>query len=208
MAVFDSAVFDSAVFDGSTDASRYTRMLGALLPPGKVWRLIGGSVLLKLFTACADELGRLDARVFDLLDESDPRTADELLSEYENELKLAATGTTAERIARVVAHLVARQRYRPVDFQTALAQLLGQLAADVVVSERSAALAASMGDVREIFRFFIYRNPSLPNTYYVASAQALVDKIKPSHTIGHVIESNNFLCDDPFSLCDRDILGA
>jgi hypothetical protein len=76
------------------------------------------------------------------------------------------------------------------------------------VLERSHAQGGGDGRRREIFRFFIYRDPALPGTYYLESAQALVDAIKPSHTQGHVIESVNFLCDDPHSLCDRDLLGA
>lgn len=189
-------------------ADAYARMLGALLPPGRLWRLVTGSVLSNLLLASADELARVDARVDDLLDEADPSTADELLPEYERELDLDEGATTAERRALIVARLVARQRYRPADFQTALATLLGQDAADVDVIETSAATAAAMGDVREIFRFFIFRDSTLPGTYYLDSAQAIVDRIKPSHTAGHVIESDDFLCDDPYSLCDRDILGA
>lgn len=189
-------------------AAAYQRMLAALLPPGKLWRLLSGSVLADLLAGCADELQRLNERMGDLLDEAFPPVAVELLPEYERELELDSDGTNAERQARIVARLVARQRYRPIDFQTALAPLLGQDAANVVVIERTHAFAASIGDVREIFRFFIYRDHTLPGTYYVDSAQQLVDKIKPSHTAGHVIESISFLCDDPFSLCDRDLLGA
>lgn len=186
----------------------YQRMLTSLLPPGKLWRLIGGSFLSSLLLACADELVRIDGRAGNLLAESIPSTAVELLPEYESELEIASTGTIAERQARIVARHVARQRYRPADFQLALAPLLGQASTAVVVIERTAALAASMGDVREIFRFFIYRDPTSPGAYYLADAQLLVDAIRPTHTAGHVIESINLLCDDPFSLCDRDILGA
>ncbi len=189
-------------------ATAYQQMQLALLPPGKLWRRVADSVLSMLFLGAADELERLDARAGDLLDEVDPSTAVELLPEYERELDLDAAVTTAERQARVVARLVARQRFRPVDFQNALAPLLGQLPVDVVVIERTAAFAASIGDAREIFRFFIYRDPALAGVYYLDSAQELVDQIKPSHTVGHVIESIDFLCDDPYSLCDRDLLGA
>lgn len=188
-------------------AGAYQRMQMALLPPGRLWRLVG-SLLSDLFLACADELDRLHTRVGDLLNESDPTHATELLPEYERELDLDAASTIAERRARIVARQVARQRYRPVDFQNALAPLLGQLSEDVVVIERSHATAAAMGDDREIFRFFVYRDPNLPGAYFVGSAQELVDKIKPTHTAGHVIESIDFLCDDPFSLCDRDLLGV
>lgn len=170
--------------------------------------MTGDSLLFTLFAANADELGRLDQRVNDLLNEADPSTAVEMLPEYEAELELESTGTNAERQARIVARLIARQRYRPVDFQNALALLLAQAPAAVVVIERSRAYALSVHDDREIFRFFIYRDPSLPGTYFLASAQELVNKIKPSHTSGTVIESVSFLCDDPHSLCDRDLLGA
>jgi uncharacterized protein YmfQ (DUF2313 family) len=189
-------------------AGPYQRMLTALLPPGRLWRLIGDSFLGALFAACADEIERLHIRATELINESVPADAVELLEEYERELDIEAASTVAERQARIVARHVARQRFRPEDFRTALAQLLGQDPDDVVVLERTAAFAESIGDVREIFRFFIYRDPDEPNVYFVDSAQDLVDDIKPSHTVGHVIESIDFICDDEFSLCDRDLLGA
>jgi hypothetical protein len=186
----------------------YARMMLALLPPGKLWRTVA-STLSTFFEACADELGRLHARALDLIEESDPSAVDELLPEYEHEMELASTGSTAERQARVLAQLLARPRYRPVDIRTALAPLLGLDANDLVVIETSHALAVAFGDHREIFRFFVFRDPGLGgDAYYVASAQALLDTISPSHTAGHVIESVSMLYDDPFSLYDRDILGA
>jgi uncharacterized protein YmfQ (DUF2313 family) len=189
-------------------ADAYQRMQLALLPPGRLWRLLGESVLLDLFAGVAIELERFHTRALELLAESDPSTAVELLPEYESELDLEAAATTEERQARVVARHVARQRYRPVDFQVALAPIFGQLAADVVVLERTHAMAVAMGDAREIFDFFLYRDPTEPGAYYIDSAQELIDKIKPSHTLGFAIESIDFLCDDEFSLCDRDLLGA
>lgn len=187
-------------------AAAYARMMTALLPPGRLWRTVDG-VLGRLLLACADELARLDARGDDLLDEADPRTADELLPEYERELDLEEAATDDERRARIVARLIARQRYRPVDFQEALAPLLGQDPVDVVVMERTHAFAVSIGDDREIFRFFIYRDPGVGGTYYLDSAQELVDQIKPSHTVGHVIESIAFKTGDPYSLLGRDLMG-
>lgn len=193
---------------GGETAPAYARMLTALLPPGRLWRLVGESTLGKVLQACADELARIDDRANDLLRESDPVTAVELLPEYEAELGLVAASTTAERQANVVARHVTRQRVRPSDFQIALAPLLGQAAEDVVIIERTHAFAASIGDDREIFRFFVYRDPNEPGEYFVQSAQALVDKMRPLHTQGHVIESISFLCDDELSLCDRDLLGV
>lgn len=188
-------------------AEAYQRVLSALLPPGKLWRLDSSSVLSKLLLGCADELARVDQRVRDMLNECDPSTAVELLPEYEAALGLVAAATTAERQANIVALLVRRQKFRPVDFQVALAPLLAQDPSAVVVLERSRAFVTSIGDDREIFRFFIYRNPALAGTYFVASAQAQVDRMKPSHTVGHVIESTHFLYGDPHSLYGRDLMG-
>lgn len=189
-------------------AEAYVSMLRSFLPPGRLWTAGPDSVLGRLLFAFADEIWRVDVRSNDLIEESHPETTVELLPEYERELALAPAATVAERQANVVAHLIRRQRYRPIDFQTALASLLGQAVGDVVVIERSHAFAVSIGDDREIFRFFIYRNPASPGTYFLASAQELVEKMKPSHTLGHVIESISFLADDPFSLTDRDLLGV
>lgn len=188
-------------------ADDYARMLFSLLPPGKVWRVIG-SILYKPLLGCADELVRLHGRVDDLLDESDPTTAVELLPEYEAELALTAAATTAERQANVTAATVRTQRYRPVDFQTALASLLAQLAAEVDVIERTLAFVAAVGDQREIFAFFVYRDPGLAGPYFLASAQTVISAMRPEHTVGYAIESLALACDDAHSLCDRDIIGG
>jgi hypothetical protein len=189
-------------------AEAYARMMAALLPPSRMWRLDASAVLAKLLLASSDELERVDGRSADLIEESDPRTTDELLPDFERMFRLSSSGTLAERRARVVALTILRQRFRPVDFQTALAPLLGLAPADVVVVERTHAAAVAMGDPREIYRFFVFRNPALPGTFDLVAAQAVVDLIKPSHTVGTVIQSINFLCDDPDSLCDRDNLGV
>lgn len=197
--------FDLGGGPGSS-ADAYAGMLAALLPPGRLLRLT--PTLDDLLAGCALELATVDARAAALVNEADPRTADELLPEHERELALTAAPTIEERRANIVARHVRRQRFKPADFRLALASLLLQDAADVVVIERTPTFCASIGDAREIFRFFIYRDPSLPGTAFLASAQALVDVMQPSHTLGTVIESINFLCDDPHSLCDRDLLGA
>lgn len=189
-------------------ADAYKRLQEALLPPGKIWRLIGASLLDKLFAGASDELERLDGRATDLLREAVAANCSELLPEYEAELGLPSTGTTAERKARVVAQDLADGGVRPVDFQNALAPLLGQLPANVVVIEVTAAEAAAISDAREHYHFYIYRDPALAGAYYLDSAQTLVDQMCRSSCNGQVIESISFLCDDPFSLCDRDLLGV
>ena len=189
-------------------AAAYARMMKALLPPGKKWNLQPDSTLTAVFLACGDELARISQRSADLIEESDPRTTSELLAEWERMLGLGADGTEDDRRARVVSLVIRRQRFRPVDFQAALAPLLGQDEGDVVVIERGRAFAVAVGDDREIYRFFIYRDPAEPGGYDLEAAQSLVDRMSPARSRGHVIESIAFKCDDPFSLCDRDLLGV
>jgi hypothetical protein len=189
-------------------ADAYARALRALLPPSKLWRTDADGVVSKLLLAAGDELARVDGRADDLLREADPRTVDEMLPDFEAALAITASGDLAARRAMVLARLLLRQRVRPADYKQVLAPLLGLDPADVVVLERTHAIAAAMGDDREIYRFFIYRDPSLPGTYDVEAAQQVLDLMAQSHTVGHVIESISFLCDDEFSLCDRDLLGA
>lgn len=189
-------------------AQTYAIILWQLLPPGRLWRRIADALFYDILLANADELTRLDQRALDLIEEADPRTAVELLPEYERELDLESTGSTAERQARITAWTIRQAGYKPQDFYDALAPLLGTPITDFLIIERSPQQASSaFGDQREIFRFFIYRDPTQPGTYQIDDAQDLVDSMKPSHTAGYVIESVNFLIEDPFSLTDRDVLG-
>lgn len=188
-------------------AESYARQMKALLPPGRLWRMVA-SVLADFFLACAQELERIDGRVQDILFESDPRTTNELLPDWENEYGLAASGSIDERRARIVALQLLNQKVRPVDYQQVLAPLLLQDPEDVVIIETSRAQAIALANDREIYRFFVYRDPGLPGTADIAAAQALLDSIEHSYTKGHVIQSLSFLCDDAHSLCDRDRLGV
>jgi uncharacterized protein YmfQ (DUF2313 family) len=189
----------------------YKRMLRDLFPTGRLWNWAIDSVLDRFLVGAAVELTRLHHRVLNFLAELDPTITAELLAEYEADLEIipAAGATDAARRAAVVARRVHRQRFRPADFQLALYLVLGLTqASDVVIVERNAGQAAAMQDEREIYRFFVYRNPALSGTPDLAEAQRIVDDIKPAHTLGYVIQSTNFLCEDPYSLCDRDILGV
>jgi uncharacterized protein YmfQ (DUF2313 family) len=190
------------------NADACARMLRHLLPPSKLWRRDSDGVLSRVLLACGDELERVHGRVADLIEESDPRTAVQLLPDWERALGLIADGTLDERRARVVARLIARQRFRPADFQLVLAPLLGQAVDDVVVIETSRASAVLASDDEIIYLFHVYRDPGLGGSYDLAGAQAQIGRMKPTHTLGRVCESIDMICDDPFSLCDRDIIGA
>lgn len=55
---------------------------------------------------------------------------------------------------------------------------------------------------------FVHREPTDAGNYNLTEAQRIVDRVKQAHSLILVGESDCFLCDDPYSLCDRDILGA
>lgn len=64
-------------------AADYRQQLQALLPWGPAWPRAEDATLTHLLDAFAQEFARLDARAHQLLDESIPRTTNELLSDWE-----------------------------------------------------------------------------------------------------------------------------
>ncbi len=191
-------------------ATAYIEQLKQLLPPGRLWTLESATWLYKTLRAIADELARVDGRAEDLIEESDPTTATETLDEWESVYGLTSdsSATDGERRAALLTAVNLRQRFRAADIQQALAALLALDPADVEIILHSRAFAIAVGDDTEIYKFFVYRDPALSGTENWQAAQAVLDQIKPAHTEGYVIQSVDFLCEDEFSLCDRDILGA
>lgn len=114
----------------SFGSSAYLRQLKHLLPPGVLLNLEAGSVLSRLLEGLADELARVNARVADLLNESDPRTATETLAEWEAMLALPdervteIAVTAAERRVAITQKLIARGG-QSVEFFTALCAACG-----------------------------------------------------------------------------------
>jgi len=65
------------------DVESYARQLKELLPRGAAWAADAGTRLSNLMAGLADELARVDARSVTLIEESDPRTTLELLTDWE-----------------------------------------------------------------------------------------------------------------------------
>ncbi|WP_083554639.1 YmfQ family protein [Novosphingobium sp. NDB2Meth1] len=78
----------------------YFEQLRALLPRGAAWICEAGTTLGKLLSGLAVELARIDARGIDLIEEADPRTAYELLPDWERVAGLPDTCTGAPETAR------------------------------------------------------------------------------------------------------------
>lgn len=188
-------------------AQAYARAQKALLPPGRLWKLID-STLEAILLATGDELARVSVRANDLIIESDGRTTTELVTDFERELALPSTGTLAERRLRIDAQETKRPAFKPSDVKQALAPTLALDVSDIVVIETSNAAAVASGDEKEVYRFFVFRDPLLSGTPDIPAAQIELDVISHSHTKGHIIESIDFKCDEATSLCDRDLLGV
>lgn len=90
----------------------YAAHLKALLPRGRVWARERGSVMSALISGLAEEFARIDRRSEELRRESDPRSATDLLPEWEKMLGLP------DECSALSATLTARR-------QTAHAKMIG-----------------------------------------------------------------------------------
>lgn len=93
-------------------AGEYAQLLGRLLPRGRIWQARTGGEVEDVNEASGVELNRAHDRAVDLLDESDPRTADEMLDAWERVAGLPdpnapAPATTADRQAALHAKVTA-----------------------------------------------------------------------------------------------------
>jgi uncharacterized protein YmfQ (DUF2313 family) len=93
-------------------AADYRHALQALLPRGPAWSRALEAVLTLLLWALAEEFARVDGRAGTLRRQIDPRTADELLPEWEDLLGLPDTctgelGTMQQRQEAAYAKLIA-----------------------------------------------------------------------------------------------------
>lgn len=94
----------------------YLAQQQALLPRGKAWPRSRDARMTKILQANADGFARVDRRVDDLIEEADPRTTSELLSDWEEVAGLpdpcvvasGATQTKEQRRAALVAKLTAQ----------------------------------------------------------------------------------------------------
>ncbi|MEN6332249.1 MAG: putative phage tail protein [Smithella sp.] len=83
----------------------YLQALLQLLPLGKVYPRDLQGVLPHTLKALADELARVDIRVDNLIDEADPRTTMEMLSDWERVINLSASDSITKRRLAIVSKL-------------------------------------------------------------------------------------------------------
>ena len=106
------------------DAVEWARALRRLLPQGRAWRFLAGSVFGELLRALAEEFARVETRAAKLLTERDVRTADELLPEWEALIDPPEGATLDQRRALLHLILALAGDPRPVGF-VELAAALG-----------------------------------------------------------------------------------
>lgn len=88
------------------DRKSYLGLLQDLLPPGPAWIRDMDALLTRILNVAAGELARVHARAINLLNEADPRTASEMLPDWERVCGLpdtcnATASTIQERRAAV-----------------------------------------------------------------------------------------------------------
>jgi len=69
-------------------SAQYVEVVQGLLPKGKLWLRNGFGVLFTLLLGISDELARVDQAIDSILEEADPRTAKDLISDWENFVSL------------------------------------------------------------------------------------------------------------------------
>lgn len=107
-------------------AEAYARQLRHLLPRGRLWDVVPGSLLDRLLFAIGDELARVDSRGADLLLEADPRTATETIGDWERVLGVTPPpgATPEDRRLAITAALVQQGGQTPA-YYTAIAEAAG-----------------------------------------------------------------------------------
>jgi uncharacterized protein YmfQ (DUF2313 family) len=158
-------------------------MLQGLLPPGAAWPRDEDAVLTALLDGWAEEFARADARSGDLLDEADPRTAGELLPEWEDDFGLPGEGADADRQAAIVAAMNAQGGVSAPYF-IALAAAAGVTITistylPFQVGRSTVGEALYNGTWRFIW---LVSGPAATPAELQAEIEALFTRLKPSHT--------------------------
>lgn len=190
-------------------------MLERLHPRGP-YDLDPGSLYRDDLAVLGAALDLADDQRLALLDELLPDRAEALLSSWERVYAIyrGSTRTTQQRRDAIVA----RRRYLPDFVPTTIEGILEQLTGvDVTLVEPghfrcddAGSLCDTADDVLDgIFVFFADLDHAAAVAAGVDRAELdeVIGQVEPAHTLG-ISRFNLFSCDDPYSLTDRDLLGA
>jgi uncharacterized protein YmfQ (DUF2313 family) len=182
------------------DALAYARQLKALLPPGVLWSTEAASALSKLLLGIADELARIDGRAADLLEEWDPRTADETLEDWERVLGITPgeSDTEAARRLAITAKVIARGGSTPYYFMQLAVALgfvvgLATFTSDPHIWKLEVNLATSTSPFAlrtQAFRTGASRCGDRLRSWTIPELEDLINRLKPAHTKARFIYSS------------------
>lgn len=178
----------------SLDAAAYARQLKALLPRGPLWALDVTSELHKLMLGLAEELARVDARSDALVEELDPRTTTECIDDWERMLGLPddafpAGASLAERRISATTKYASRGGATGAYF-ISVANRMGFVATYDEPAVYTWRLTIDVGAssspypyTESLFRVPTARMGDHLAWWGVAVLEAVMDKLKPAHTV-------------------------
>ena len=185
-------------------ASQYRQLLQALLPSGPIWPRDADATLTRVLGVLAKELARLDGRLEDLRDEADPRTAWEMLSDWEEFCGLPgecfdSAETMAARRAAVLAHLTFEGSQSPPFYISLAAEFGFEIEIEEFRPFRVGSTAGEPAygeDWAHTWRVWV--GEAAPVTYFRAGLsgagerlatwgdddlECLIESLKPAHTV-------------------------
>lgn len=193
----------------------HTELLGRLSCRGYLDQSVGTVAGAEL-AVMGDQLDRIWLQRDALLDEVWPSEADSLLTRWEEEFQIFwISGKTApERIAAVLARFRLLPNFRPATIEEILTGLCGYTVdcfepfafrcndADSVCDDPDDVL-----DGEFLFYLLVDEADARDGNVTRAEIDYLTSVMKPAHTQG-MVRCDDFLCEDPWSVTDLDLLGV
>lgn len=197
-----------------THAEKVAAIILSALKGTGAYAATAGSVVEKEATITGGAFGDVHALVDSLTGDASPdratntitaTTRTTTLSDWETTLGLAGIGTTAQRQAAILAKLAYFATPTVQEIKDAMEVLLGY---EPHVHEVKAATLAGTGREDQVFVFAVECTAGYPAPSVVTAMEQVLDRIKQTHTDYRICERVGFRCDDPDSLCDRDLLAT
>lgn len=169
------------------DGGDYASQIAALLPSGAAWDFADDGIFAALISALADEMDRIDGRICDLVREADPRTALELLPDWERMAGLpdecfGAADSIAERQI-AAAQKITGQGGQSRPFFIALAAQLGYVVEIEEFAPFTAGCRAGEDLNSEDWRF-VWRMNILPPEADIPAEQFLLSQFTAGSAAG------------------------
>lgn len=198
---------DIALPSGTTDADRFARALAQLRGPEVT--AVDGSLVAEDLRVLGQLLADARTRILVAIDQAHPGRATEELSELEEEY--GVPDGTSLPLADRQRRLLAKHRARNAGDRPNLLRTARTLAAEAQIV--SIARADVVGtDTNAVFRFVVllteahWDDEGLRMTLDALLAQQVTGHVDWVLTVGDGPSLDVFRCDDPDSLCDRDVL--